>query len=156
MPFSVSLFLHWICIYSSSTFTTVFLSCAYVAITHVWQQIVVTVSDTKPVSLKLITLPRDEFVIGGESMAIQNTACYYGRHFGCVTMIRNPDCTRCADRLTHAVNVGSLTNSANQLHETAMSSAEAHLNTAKFCRDGITARHPLWQGMGELSSPLNN
>ena len=94
-------------------------------------------------SLKLITLPRDEFVIGGESMAIQKTACYYGRHFGCVTMLRNPDCRICADRLTHAVNVGSLTNSANQLHETAMSSAEAHLNTTKFCREGITARHPL-------------
>jgi len=76
-------------------------------------------------------------------MAIQNTACYYGRHFGCVTMLQNPDCRRCADRLTHAVNAGSLTRSANQLHETAMSSAGAHLNTTKLGREGITARHPL-------------
>jgi len=76
-------------------------------------------------------------------MAIQNTACYYGRHFGCVTMLQNPDCRRCADRLTHAVNAGSLTHSANQLHETAMSSAGAHLNTIKLRREGITAKYPL-------------
>ena len=106
---------------------------------------VVTVLDTKPVSLKLITLPRDEFAKEEKKMAIQNTACYYGRHFGCVTMLQNPDCRRCSDRLTHAVNAGRLPSSANQLHETAMSSARAHLNTTKLHRESITARHLLWQ-----------
>lgn len=76
-------------------------------------------------------------------MAIQNTACYYGRHFGCVTMLQNPDSRRSADRLTHAVNAGRLPRSANQLHETAMSRAGAHLNTTELRRESITAKHPL-------------
>jgi hypothetical protein len=65
-------------------------------------------------------------------MAIQNTACYYGRHFGCMTMLQDPNCRRCADRLTHAVNAGSFPRSANQLHETAMSNVETHLKTTQI------------------------
>ncbi len=37
-------------------------------------------------------------------MALDTTACYYGRHIGCVNVLMNPDCRLCADRLTHAVN----------------------------------------------------
>jgi hypothetical protein len=37
-------------------------------------------------------------------MTLDNTACYYGRHFGCVNVLQNPDCRLCAERLTHAVN----------------------------------------------------
>jgi len=76
-------------------------------------------------------------------MAIPNTACYYGRHFGCVTMLQNPDCRRCADRLTHAVNAGLLMHNASQLHETAMSNAGAHLHASKLRKEHITVKYPL-------------
>jgi len=76
-------------------------------------------------------------------MAIQNAACYYGRHFGCVTMLQNSDCRRCADRLTHAVNAGHVMNNANQLHETAMNGARAHSNTPKLRQGPSTVKHLL-------------
>jgi len=76
-------------------------------------------------------------------MAIQNTACYYGRHFGCVTMLQDSDCRRCADRLTHAVNVGHSIHNANQLHETAMSSARPHLYASKLSKERITVKYTL-------------
>ncbi len=37
-------------------------------------------------------------------MATKNTACYYGLHFGCINTFNVPDCTKCAERLTNAVN----------------------------------------------------
>ncbi len=37
-------------------------------------------------------------------MATRNTACYYGRHIGCLNATNNPDCRLCAERLTNAVN----------------------------------------------------
>lgn len=37
-------------------------------------------------------------------MATKNTACYYGLHFGCLNTFNKPDCTKCAERLTNAVN----------------------------------------------------
>ena len=104
---------------------------------------VVTVLNTKALSLKLITLLRDEFAIGGKEMAIQNTICYYGRHFGCVTMLQNSDCRRCADRLTDAVSAGHLKHNANQLHETAMSSARPHLYASKLSKERITVKYTL-------------
>jgi hypothetical protein len=35
---------------------------------------------------------------------IDITACYYGRHIGCVNVLQDPDCRHCVDRLTLAVN----------------------------------------------------
>jgi hypothetical protein len=37
-------------------------------------------------------------------MATKNTACYYGLHFGCINTFNDPDCRKCAERLTNAVN----------------------------------------------------
>ena len=37
-------------------------------------------------------------------MATRNTACYYGRHIGCLNATNNSDCRLCAERLTNAVN----------------------------------------------------
>jgi len=37
-------------------------------------------------------------------MAMRNTACYYGRHIGCLNATNNSDCRLCAERLTKAVN----------------------------------------------------
>jgi hypothetical protein len=50
-------------------------------------------------------------------MAINTTACYYGRHFGCVNVLMDPDCRLCAERLTHAVN--------QAVHRTTASASEA-------------------------------
>jgi hypothetical protein len=36
-------------------------------------------------------------------MIAKNSACYYGRHVGCVN-VNDPNCRRCAERLTDAVN----------------------------------------------------
>ena len=36
-------------------------------------------------------------------MIAKNSACYYGRHVGCVN-VNDPNCRRCAERLTNAVN----------------------------------------------------
>ncbi len=36
-------------------------------------------------------------------MAPSNDICYYGLHFGCLNADHNNECTRCAERLTHAV-----------------------------------------------------
>jgi hypothetical protein len=80
------------------------------------QQNVVTISDTKPVSRKLIMLSCDVVIRGGErTMATINTACYYGLHFGCVNALLNPDCRRCAERLTHVVNAERLTSAVNKV-----------------------------------------
>jgi hypothetical protein len=37
-------------------------------------------------------------------MAMKNSACLYGLHFGCVNVRGDSDCTRCVERLTNAVN----------------------------------------------------
>ena len=34
---------------------------------------------------------------------LKNVACWYGLHFGCVNT-NDPDCTKCAERLVHAVD----------------------------------------------------
>ena len=34
---------------------------------------------------------------------IKNGACWYGLHFGCLNT-NDPNCTKCAERLAHAVN----------------------------------------------------
>jgi hypothetical protein len=36
-------------------------------------------------------------------MIAKNSVCYYGRHVGCVN-VNDPNCRRCAERLTDAVN----------------------------------------------------
>jgi hypothetical protein len=36
-------------------------------------------------------------------MVINNNVCYYGQHIGC-PYANDPNCRRCAERLTHAVN----------------------------------------------------
>jgi hypothetical protein len=36
-------------------------------------------------------------------MGIKNEACWYGLHFGCLNT-NDPNCTKCAERLAHAVN----------------------------------------------------
>jgi len=36
-------------------------------------------------------------------MTAKNGACYYGRHVGCVN-VNDPNCRRCAESLTNAVN----------------------------------------------------
>ena len=33
-----------------------------------------------------------------------NAGCYSGVHFGCLCAARDPNCRRCAERLTNAVN----------------------------------------------------
>ena len=35
---------------------------------------------------------------------LTNGACWYGLHFGCVNTTNDPNCTKCAERLAHAVN----------------------------------------------------
>jgi len=35
---------------------------------------------------------------------IKNGACWYGLHFGCLNTTNDPNCTKCAERLDHAVN----------------------------------------------------
>jgi len=35
---------------------------------------------------------------------VTNGACWYGLHFGCVNTTNDPNCTKCAERLAHAVN----------------------------------------------------
>jgi len=37
-------------------------------------------------------------------MVTKNSGCYYGFHFGCLNAGRDPNCDRCAERLTNAVN----------------------------------------------------
>jgi hypothetical protein len=37
-------------------------------------------------------------------MVTKSSGCYYGVHFGCLCTARNPNCRRCAERLTNAVN----------------------------------------------------
>jgi hypothetical protein len=37
-------------------------------------------------------------------MVTKNSGCYYGFHFGCLNAARDPNCDRCAERLTNAVN----------------------------------------------------
>ncbi len=37
-------------------------------------------------------------------MVTKNSGCYYGVHFGCLCAARDPNCCRCAERLTNAVN----------------------------------------------------
>ena len=37
-------------------------------------------------------------------MATRSSGCYYGVHFGCLCAARDPNCRRCAERLTNAVN----------------------------------------------------
>ena len=37
-------------------------------------------------------------------MVTKDTGCYYGVHFGCLCAARDPNCRRCAERLTNAVN----------------------------------------------------
>lgn len=56
-------------------------------------------------------------------MAIKNTACYYGLHFGCINTFNDPDCRKCAERLTHAVN--------QVLRPTATCNAETLFNNGK-------------------------
>ncbi len=36
-------------------------------------------------------------------MIAEDNACYYGRHVGCVN-VNDPNCRRCAEGLTNAVN----------------------------------------------------
>ena len=38
-------------------------------------------------------------------MVTKNSGCYYGVHFGCLCAARDPNCCRCAERLTNAVNI---------------------------------------------------
>jgi hypothetical protein len=45
-----------------------------------------------------------------------DAGCYYGVHFGCLCAGRDPNCRRCAERLTNAVNYA---------HDTAVSTIEA-------------------------------
>jgi hypothetical protein len=59
-----------------------------------------------------MSLPEEE-----NAMAIDTTACYYGRHFGCVNVLLDPDCRLCAERLTHAVN--------QAVHHTTASAVDA-------------------------------
>ncbi len=35
---------------------------------------------------------------------IKNGACWYGPHFGCLNTTNDPNCTKCAERLAHAVD----------------------------------------------------
>ncbi len=35
---------------------------------------------------------------------IKNGACWYGLHFGCLNTTNDPNCTKCAERLAHAVD----------------------------------------------------
>jgi hypothetical protein len=35
---------------------------------------------------------------------VKNGACWYGPHFGCLNTTNDPNCTKCAERLAHAVN----------------------------------------------------
>ena len=37
-------------------------------------------------------------------MVTKNSVCYYGAHFGCLNAASEPNCRRCAQRLTNAVN----------------------------------------------------
>jgi hypothetical protein len=37
-------------------------------------------------------------------MVTKTSGCYYGAHFGCLNVARDPNCDRCAERLTNAVN----------------------------------------------------
>jgi hypothetical protein len=37
-------------------------------------------------------------------MITKNSGCYYGVHFGCLCAARDPNCRKCAERLTNAVN----------------------------------------------------
>jgi len=36
--------------------------------------------------------------------SLKNGVCWYGAHFGCVNT-NDPNCTKCAERLAHAVNI---------------------------------------------------
>ncbi len=65
-------------------------------------------------------------------MAINPTACYYGRHIGCVNVLMNPDCRLCADRLTHAVN--------QVVHRTTASTVDAPSLRVDYTI-GIPRRH---------------
>ncbi|MGB8311764.1 MAG: hypothetical protein WCE81_07870 [Halobacteriota archaeon] len=56
-------------------------------------------------------------------METKSTACYYGLHFGCVNTFNNPDCRKCAERLTNAVN--------QVLRPTASNNVETHFNNGK-------------------------
>jgi|GEM_PF-192643 hypothetical protein len=38
------------------------------------------------------------------NIVTKNSGCYYGVHFGCLNAARDPNCDRCAERLTNAVN----------------------------------------------------
>jgi len=37
-------------------------------------------------------------------MITKSAGCYYGVHFGCLCVARDPNCHRCAERLKYAVN----------------------------------------------------
>lgn len=37
-------------------------------------------------------------------MTMKNTGCYYGLHFGCINTFNDPNCRKCAERLTNAVD----------------------------------------------------
>jgi hypothetical protein len=42
-------------------------------------------------------------VMATNATTIKNGACWYGLHFGCL-YTNDPNCTKCAERLAHAVN----------------------------------------------------
>jgi len=65
----------------------------------------VTISHVKSSSLRLKNLLNDVLTRGGfRIMETKSTACYYGLHFGCVNTFNDPDCRKCAERLTNVVN----------------------------------------------------
>ena len=55
-------------------------------------------------------------------MTTKNTVCYYGLHIGCVNAY-DPNCRKCAERLTNAVN--------QVLGPTAPNNAETHFSDGK-------------------------
>jgi len=83
----------------------------------------VTISHAKSSSLKLKNLLGDVLTRGGfTTMETKNTVCYYGLHFGCVNAF-DPNCRKCAERLTSAVN--------HVLRPTTPNNAKTHFNNGK-------------------------
>ena len=84
----------------------------------------VTISHAKSSSLRLKNLLRDVLTRGGFTiMETKNAACYYGLHIGCVNTYNDPNCRKCAERLTKAVH--------QVLRPTAPNNAETHFNDGK-------------------------
>ena len=82
-------------------------------------------------------------------MVTKNSVCYYGAHFGCLNAASEPNCRRCAQRLTNAVNyvlhsgVNDIDASRTRTAPYAGGAAETH--EEKMASSHFAGDHDVWR-----------